>query len=118
MSGIVLSVVRWSARLAALALAVIYVFMIIAEFASPHSGPPTYWFEWAGIGLLTLTCVGAVLAWKWELPGAVVSLASLILFMILIRARINDIVILVIAAPSLLFLADWLGRHPVRLHRH
>jgi len=117
MSAIILNTLRWTARLAALALACMYGLMVIGEFTSPHSGPPTHLVEWAGIALLTLTSVGALLAWKWELAGALISLTSLIVFMILVRIR-ADVVVLVAATPAILFLADWVARHPIRMHRH
>ena len=117
MSEIALTILRWAARLAAVALACMYVLMMTGEFTSPHSGPPTHFVEWAGIALLTLTCVGALMAWKWELAGAVLSLASLGLFMLLVRIG-TDIVIFVIATPAVLFLLDWFARNMQLHHRH
>jgi hypothetical protein len=115
MSEILLSLLRWAARLAALGLACMYTLMIVGEFASPHSGPPTHLVEWAGIGLLTLTCAGALLAWKWELAGAILSLGSLAAFLVLLRIR-ADIVVLVAATPAVLFLADWIAHQSVARH--
>ncbi len=117
MSETLLSILRWAARLSALGLACMYSLMIIGEFTSPHSGPPTHAIEWAGIALLTLTCAGALIAWKFELTGAVISLSSLIGFMILIRIR-ADIVMVVAATPAILFLADWLARQSIHRHTH
>ena len=119
MSEIILSILRWTARLAAIAIGCMYLLMILGEFTSPHSGLPTQFVEWAGIGLLTLTCAGALMAWKWELAGAILSLCALGAFMLLVRIS-GDIVIAVIATPAVLFLADWTARVTMahRLHHH
>ncbi len=117
MSEIFVTILRWTARLAALGLAGMYALMVAGEFTSPHSGPPSYAIEWAGIGLLTLTCLGALLAWKWELPGAILSLASLVAFMLLIRIR-ADIVVALAATPAILFLADWFARQAIHRPLH
>ena len=117
MSEKLLTVLRWTARLAALGLACMYGLMVIGEFTSPHSGPPTQFIEWAGIALLTVACLGPLLAFKWELGGAITSLSALAVFMVMLRVR-ADIVVLVAATPAILFLADWVARHPIRLHRH
>jgi hypothetical protein len=116
MSDIVLMVLRWGARIASLGLACLFGLMILGEFTSPHSGPPSQPIEWAGIALLAATCLGALLAWKWELAGGVLSLASLALFMILIRIR-WDVVIGVASAPAILFLVSWLAGGLVRRAR-
>lgn len=100
---------RWLARVSALVIAGGFLLMVAGEMLSPHSRPPSHLREWAGILLLALTCAGMLLAWRWELPGALVSLASLAAFTAVITFRRHTVHI-VLALPGLLFLADWLLR--------
>ena len=102
-------VLRWIARLSALLVAGGYVVLFVGEFNPAHSGPPTSLVEWAGQVLLTATCMGMLIAWRWELPGAILSLASLLAFTLLIRMG-HHAVLFVFAAPGILFLLDWLAR--------
>jgi len=60
---------------------------------------------------LTGTCAGMLLAWRWELTGAIVSLVSLIGFTLLIRMN-NHSMTVVLAVPGILYILDWF------LHRH
>jgi hypothetical protein len=102
-------VLRWIARLSGLLIAGGYFLMVVGEFTNPHSGPPSTFVEWTGIVLLTATCAGMLVAWRWELPGAILSLASLAAFTAVVHFR-QHTVHLVLAVPGLLFLADWLLR--------
>jgi hypothetical protein len=103
-------IVRWTARLAALAVAICFTALMVGEIATPHSGPPTVWWEWSGIALVAISIWSAVLAWKWELAGALVSLAALVAFVLM--SRLNRFgLIAAIATPGVLFLIDWTMRH-------
>lgn len=97
---------RWLARLAGLALAGMYLFMIAAEILHPHSGPPSHWKEWLGIGLCAIACLAPLVSWKWEFEGAVLSLAALAAFVALVRFRDYEVPAM-ISVPALLFLADY-----------
>jgi hypothetical protein len=110
MSVIVLTL-RWLARLFGLLIAIFYTLMVIGEFTSQHSsGTPTP-LEWAGIALLTLGVAGMLIAWRWELTGAVVSLAALAVFSVLIHGTAKfHIIILAMMIPGILYCADWLVR--------
>ena len=105
---------RWIARLSALLIAGGYALLVIGEFANPHFGPPSMFVEWAGIALLTATCAGMLVAWRWELPGAILSLASLTAFTAVVHFR-HHTVHVVLAIPGILFLADWLLRRRRRV---
>jgi|SRR5690242_13131883 hypothetical protein len=104
------TVLRWLARLSALLIAGGYVYLVAGEMLAPHSAPPTKLIEWTGIALLTATCLGMLLAWRWELPGAMLSLGSLIAFSLLIKMG-HHTVLFVFALPGTLFLVDWLIRN-------
>jgi hypothetical protein len=53
-----------------------------------------------------------LVAWRWELTGAVVSLVSLIGFTLLIRVN-NHSITAVLAVPGILYILDWV-LHPHR----
>jgi hypothetical protein len=59
---------------------------------------------------VTATCVGMLVAWRWELTGAIVSLVSLIGFPLLIRVN-NHNVTVVLAVPGILYIPDWVLHH-------
>ena len=102
-------VLRWIARLSGLLVAGGYVLIVVGDFTNPHAGPPLTFVEWAGLALLTATCAGMLVAWRWELPGAILSLASLATFTAVIHFN-RHTVHFVLAIPGVLFLADWLVR--------
>jgi uncharacterized membrane protein YoaT (DUF817 family) len=63
--------------------------------------------------VLLFACIAAMLAaWKWEFPAALISLFALAAFAAVAHPNRYD-VLLVAAAPNLLFLLDWKLR---RLH--
>jgi hypothetical protein len=105
------TVVRWMARLSGMLIAGLYLFFAIGEFITPHSGHSPTFVEGTGIALLTVTCAGMLVAWRWELPGAALSLVSLIGFTLLIRVN-NHSMTVVLAVPGILYILDWV------LHRH
>src|SRR5437868_3289303 len=102
-------ILEWLARLAGLVVAGGFVLILVAEFTQPHSAPPSTLTEWSGIILLTAASAGMLLAWRWELPGAVVSVAAIVTYALLIRTG-RPGVLFVFAMPGILFLADWLWR--------
>lgn len=120
MSEVPVVVLRWSARIAGLAIAGLYFMLMAGEIVSPHSGPPSTPAEWAGIVLASASCVAMLAAWRWELPGAVVSLAALILFVAVIRFRsFQDYDVVALAAlPGVLYLMDWWVRRWMAAHAH
>ena len=110
--------VHWGARMVALMVAVFFLFLFVGEIVSPHSRGPSGFKEWSQITLLVGAIVGMLAAWKWELPGALFSLTSLTLWASLVNLqRYPDIVVL-LAAPSLLFLSDWALHYGVQHNRN
>jgi hypothetical protein len=104
-----LLLLRWAARACGLIVAGGYFLLMAGEMLTPHSGGPSTVIEWTGIVLLTTACVGMLAAWYWELPAALVSLASLAAFALLIRMG-HHAVLIVLAIPGVLYVADWLAR--------
>jgi hypothetical protein len=104
-----LTILRWTARLSGLFVAGCYALLVAGEILHPHSGPPTHFNEWLGIFLFSLASAAMLGAWRWELPGAVVSLSAIAAFAAVIPMRVQGVLI-VAAVPGALFLADWLLR--------
>jgi len=107
--SVLAAVLRWLARLSGVVVAGGYVLLLAGEILSPRSGPPSTFFEWGGLGLLTATCAGLLIAWHWELLGAVLSLACLLAFTWLVVMNRYGVVA-ALAVPGVLFTADWLLR--------
>ncbi len=105
MSGF-LAALRWLARLSGLLVAGGYMLLVVGEFGHPHS--------WSNIVLMTITCAGMLMAWRWELPGAAISLAALVAFTLLIKG-VHHSVIFVLAIPGILYVLDWLLHYFRRL---
>jgi len=112
MSHLIFFAIRWMARCAAVLIAGTFLFLVSMELLYPHSGPPTHVREWAGIVLLTAAIISALLAWKWELPGALASLAALAAFVPTVRMHNYYSVVVVLAIPGVLSVLDWILRHP------
>ena len=106
------TVLRWIARLSALLITGGFLLTLAGETFAPHASGGPGLREWAGIGLLAATCIGMLVAWRWELAGAGLSLASLLGFTILITFR-RYTLHLVLAVPGILFVSDWLLRRYV-----
>jgi len=110
--------VHWAARGLALLVAGFCLYLFLAEVIAPHSRAPVGFTEWGQIALLVTVVVGMLLAWKWELPGAVVSLLALATWATLVPLnRFPDIIVL-LAAPGLLFISDWALHYGLEHNRH
>ena len=102
------SVVRWSARVTALAIVAIFLLFVLGEPKGPLPGIHSR--EFAGMALLFGAVAAMVLAWKWEFPAALLSLFALAAFAAVVHInRYGAFVIL--AIPNILFLLDWTLRH-------
>jgi hypothetical protein len=108
------SILRWIARLAALIVAIAFGYLIVGEITSPNAHPPSHLRDWLGIALIACVLVGMMLAWIWELAGALFSLLALATFVVAVRLNRPN-VILVLAIPGILFLIDYALRRS--LHR-
>jgi hypothetical protein len=109
MNEYVLLATRWLARGVSVVVAGGFLLLVIGEFTHPHSGPPTQLREWAGIAMISLGVAGMLLAWKYELAGALLSIAALSAFAFVVRMNRYDVVAL-LALPGVLFLLDWMLR--------
>ncbi len=103
-------IIGWAARSFALFVTGAFLLLLTGEMLNPFAGPLSSFPDWAGILLLILSITGMLLAWKWELSGALFSLASLVAFVVVVGIGRYDIVAMT-AIPGFLFLADWGVRH-------
>lgn len=101
---------KWLARFSALALAGFFLFFAFSELRA-RSGPPQG-SEWISLTLLAIACFAPIFAWKWELPAAIVSLSSLVLF-VLVEQFSNLPVATLVAVPSILCAMDWTVHHEI-----
>jgi len=98
------SVVRWTARVAALAIAAIFLMFVLGEPKGPLPGIHSR--EGAGMVYLFGAIVAMVLAWKWEFPAAVISLFALGAFAVVVHINRYGVLV-ILAIPNIMFLLDW-----------
>lgn len=109
MSPIVRFLVRWTARIMAVTIAVLFLTFALGEpSGSLRSIHPR---DWVGMVFLCGAVVAMILAWKWEFPAALISMFALAAFAAVVHMNRYDVLI-VAAIPNLLYLLDWkLRRH-------
>ena len=109
MPPIICSIVRWTARGTAL--------LIAAGFLTFIAGEPVGSLrvigvrEWAGMVLLASVVAGMLLAWRWEFPSALISMAALGAFVAVVHMH-NHVILAMATIPNILFLLDWKLRRP------
>lgn len=116
MSPILEFLVRWTARITAVTIAVLFLTFALGEpSGSLRSIHPR---EWVGMVFLFGAIVAMVLAWKWEFPAALISLFALGVFAAVVHMRRYDVLIIA-AIPNLLYLVDWKLRrdHPALISK-
>lgn len=110
------SVVRWTARVTALVVALVFVMFVLGEPKGPL--PSIHSREFAGMALLFGAIAAMVVAWKWEFPAALISLVALGAFAAVVHIR-GYAVLAILAIPNILFLLDWTLRrsHPTQISK-
>jgi hypothetical protein len=71
--------VRWSARLLSTLIVLFFGFFLIAHLIGDQGRPsrPLVWNDYVILMSIVISLVGLVLAWKWELVGASVTLVAI-----------------------------------------
>lgn len=71
--------VRWAARILSSLILLFWGFMLIEHLVGDAGRPsrPLVWQDTAILTTLMVSLLGLVLAWKWELPGAALTLAAI-----------------------------------------
>src|SRR5262249_12248866 len=77
-SHAVVPIVRWGARLLSIPILVFWGWFLIAHLFGDAGRPsrPLVWGDYAILAAVVASLVGLAVAWKWELPGAVLALAA------------------------------------------
>ncbi len=106
MSSVVL--IRWSARILSGLIVLFFGFFLIAHLIEDQGRPtrPLAWGDYLILTTLVVSLLGLLLAWKWELAGAAVTLVA-----ILVCAVVNWRILVspgaLIPISSVLYLVSW-----------
>jgi hypothetical protein len=95
---------RWIARVSAILLAGLFLLFAAFGLLLPHQGPAGR--EWIAISFFGAACLLPLLSWRWELLGAVLSLACLATWAVL-AGEVRHLFAVMVALPGALFLATW-----------
>jgi len=104
MPRLVPPLLRWIARVAAILLAGSFLLFAVFGLLAPHHGPAGR--EWIAISFFGAACLLPLLAWRWELVGAVLSLACLATWAVLV-GHVRHLFAVMVALPGVLFVASW-----------
>ena len=105
----------WVARIWSALSIVFLLTMFIGELLVPSAPLPNFVEAVLMLFFPVGVAAGMIIAWKTELPGALVTIVSVVAFYIgvwLLRGNLpRGPYFLLVAAPGLLFLADWWLNH-------
>ena len=74
-------ILRWAARIWSIVSIVFILLIAIGELIPPHAPPPSTLRDIVGMILFPfLTCVGMILAWRWEGLGGGITIGSVLAF--------------------------------------
>jgi hypothetical protein len=102
------TVARWGARILSGMILLFWGFFLIAHLIGDEGSPsrPLNWSDYTIVSALLLSLVGLALAWKWELAGAALTLAA-----VLVCAAVNWKIVAfpgtLIPVTAVLFVASW-----------
>jgi hypothetical protein len=114
--GKVTLAIRWLARIWSIASIGFVLLIVVGELIYPHSPPPTTIRDWVGLILFPFgTCLGLVLAWRWEGVGGAIAAGSLLGFYLVMWMIDGQLprgpYFALVGTPGILFLAAWAGDH-------
>jgi hypothetical protein len=103
---------RWIARIWSIASVGFILLIAVGELLYPHAPPPSTFRDLVGLFFFPFgTCVGMILAWRWEGVGGGVTVASLLAFYGLLRVIDGRFprgpYFALVAMPGALFLLLW-----------
>ena len=99
------TIFRWTARVVGTVLVGFTLFIAIGE-GMPNPFTQLFVIQ-LGFLALTLVLFGILLAWRWELPGGIMSLVGWVLFILAERVHWqHSLFFILLVVPSLLFLGS------------
>jgi hypothetical protein len=106
------TVIRRIAKVWSIASIGFTLLMLVGELIAPHAPPPTALRDLLGLFFFPFgTCVGMVLAWRWEGLGGAITVGSLLAFYATLYIADGRFprgpFFLLVAAPGFLFLLSW-----------
>jgi hypothetical protein len=104
--------IRWIARIWSLASVGFVLLIAVGELVYPHAPPPSAFRELVGLFFFPFgTCVGMILAWRWEGVGGGITVGSILAFYAMLRVMDGRFprgpYFALVAAPGVLFLLSW-----------
>jgi hypothetical protein len=104
--------VRWIARVWSIASVGFVLLIVVGELAYPHAPPPSAFRDLVGLFFFPFgTCVGMILAWRWEGVGGGMTVGSMLAFYAVLRVIDGRFprgpYFALVAAPGVLFLLSW-----------
>lgn len=106
-----IKILRWTLRILSGILIVFFLFMFIGEtfFQGGSFNPKSMSADAIlKVSLMLVSLIGLLLAWKWELTGAIVALAAYAALLIVIDTEpVNFFVLLIYPIIPILFIALW-----------
>jgi hypothetical protein len=103
--------IRWIARIWSILVFTIALLRILTP--DPYATEPVPALDWFLLSLLGASILGLLIAWRWELIGGIVTIATMLLREIIWIILRGDWMIsflifwLFIVPPAILFLAAW-----------
>jgi hypothetical protein len=110
------TIFRWTARVIGIVIVGLTLIIAIGE-GVPNLFTQPFVIQ-LGFLALTLVLFGILLAWRWELPGGIMSLVGWVLF--ILAERINwqhSLFFILLGIPSLLFLGSSFLRRYYEKHK-
>jgi len=103
--------VRWIARILSVLIILFWGIFIVGSFVSSirgeHSSGPLSMHDRIGLTLMFAWLLGLALAWKWELVGAALTLAAILIHAFFINPRVVEGLGMLPPITALLFLFCW-----------
>jgi hypothetical protein len=107
--------VRWTARTLSALIILFWGFFITAGFIGSirgeHPSPPLSMHDSIGLTLMLVWLLGLAVAWKWELAGATMTLAAILIQAFFINWRVVEGLGILPPITAILFVFCWgMGR--------
>ncbi len=105
-------IIRWSARALSALLLGVWAFFIIAHLVGDagQSSRPLVTSDYVSLITMSLSLIGLAAAWRWELPGAALTLGAVLIGAIANPLSLAFPITLIPLNAGLFLLAWWMSR--------